>query len=216
MFENLQSKSFWPPGDGESALLTIGVLSFQGDVSEHLEMLKVLGVKSMPIGRPYELEVVDGLIIPGGESTTVGRLLKETGMDLAVRNRAEEGMPVWGTCMGAILIAKKLIENPIEQSILGLMNISVRRNAFGRQQESFEEEISIPILKDPGFPCVFIRAPQIEEVGPGVETLAEFQGKPVLVREKNLMASAFHPEISRDPRIHRLFVEMNKGRGLTN
>ncbi len=196
--------------------MKVGVLAFQGDVEEHLEILKTLGVQTIAVKRPYELEIVDGLILPGGESTTVGLLLKETGLDQAIRKRAKEGMPVWGTCMGIILMAKKLLDNPIEQPILGLMDITVRRNAFGRQRESFEEEISIPALKCEAFPSVFIRAPIVEAVGPEVETMALYQGKAVLVQEKNLMGSTFHPEIAKDSRIHQHFLNLIKERGSNN
>lgn len=194
----------------------IGVLAFQGDVSEHLEMVKATGAQAVPVKRPYELEIIDGLILPGGESTTMGFLLKHSGLGEAIKKRAGEGMPIWGTCMGAILMARHLADNPIEQPILGLMDITVRRNAWGRQRESFEEEIPIPRLKHDAFACVFIRAPWIESVGPSCEILATHQGKIILAEESNLLASAFHPELARDVRIHHYFLEKIKERGLTS
>lgn len=215
MFAKSPNKNCLPRAAGK--MPTVGVLSFQGDVSEHLEMIKRAGGNPMPVKRPHELQLVDALIIPGGESTTVGRLLKETGLDAAIEKRVNKGMPVWGTCMGAILLAKNLQDNLIDQPTLKLMNISVRRNAYGRQRESFEEEIPIPVLDEKAFPCVFIRAPEIEKTGPGVEILASFQGKPVLVEEGNLMASSFHSEIAGDARIHRYFMKkIGRERGSLN
>jgi 5'-phosphate synthase pdxT subunit len=202
--------------------MKIGILCFQGDVAEHAEVVKTLGAQPIKVKYPYELEVLNGLIIPGGESTTVGALLEESGMSKAIQKRAQEGMPVWGTCMGAILMAKQFIENSIHQPVLGIMNIKVKRNAYGRQKESFEEEISIPALKCDSFPSVFIRAPWFEPNGSKVEILAQYQGKPVLVKEEHLLASAFHPEIAGEPLLHKYFLEMVKtskyssSRGLSN
>jgi 5'-phosphate synthase pdxT subunit len=189
-------------------MVKVGVLAFQGDVSEHLEMIEAVGGKPVPVKYPKEVEEIDGLILPGGESTTLGLLLKESQMDRAIKKRVLEGMPVWGTCMGAILLAKKLINNPIPQETLGLMNIAVLRNAYGRQRESFEEEISLEGIPGGPFPCVFIRAPYIEKMDPGVMTMGEFRGKIVLAREKNMLASSFHPEIAKDKRLHEYFLGM--------
>jgi 5'-phosphate synthase pdxT subunit len=202
--------------------MKIGIVSFQGDVAEHAEILKLLDVQPIKVKYPYELEVLNGLIIPGGESTTVGFLLKESGMDKAIQKRAHEGMPIWGTCMGAILMAKKFIDNPIEQPTLGIMNIKVKRNAYGTQRESFEEEFPIPILKCNSFPGVFIRAPWFEPDGTSVEVLAEYQGKPVLVKEGYMLASSFHPEIAGESFLHKYFLDMVRSskypgvRGLSN
>lgn len=194
--------------------MKIGVLGFQGDVEEHAQIIRNLQEQPVIVKRPYELEVVDGLILPGGESTTVGFLLRDSGLDSAIKKRASEGMPVWGTCMGAILLAKELIANPVPQSTLQLMDIAVRRNAYGRQRESFEETISIPSLHCEIFPSVFIRSPWIEKTGPKVETLATYQGKTVFARENNLLATTFHPEIAEENRIHEYFLSLiRKWRG---
>jgi len=194
----------------------VGVLAFQGDVSEHLGLLNNLQAEAIPLRSVEALLNVDGLIIPGGESTTVGLLLKQSGLDKAIQKRAKEGMPVWGTCMGAILLAKTLVANRVEQPVLGLIDISVRRNAFGRQKESFEAKIPIPTLKIDDFPAVFIRAPWIETTGNGVEILADFQGKTVLAKERNILVSAFHPEIAKDGRLHQFFLNFVRERGLSN
>lgn len=201
---------------GAAKEFKIGVLSIQGDVSEHFDMIKAVGAQPVPVRRPYEVEIIDGLILPGGESTTLGLLMKQSGLDQVIQKRANEGMPVWGTCMGAILLAKRLLDNQVPQTTLGLMDISIRRNAYGRQKDSFEEEVPLQGVKGESFPCIFIRAPWIEEVGPQVVTMGTFRGKIILAREKNLLASAFHPEIAKDERIHQFFLEMIKDRGSSN
>jgi 5'-phosphate synthase pdxT subunit len=184
----------------------VGVLALQGDVREHLNALATLGVASREVRRPQDLEGLAGLIVPGGESTTIGLLAREYGIEAAVRARVEEGsLAVWGTCAGAIWLAREIIGYP-DQPRLGLMDLKVRRNASGRQVDSFEADLAIELFSDP-FHAIFIRAPWIEEVGEGVEVLARWQGWAVFARQGLLWASSFHPELSGDVRIHRLFVE---------
>lgn len=190
--------------------MKVGVLAFQGDVEEHLDMLEKSGTHPISVKSPGELEMIDGLILPGGESTTLELLLESSGMADAIKKRAEKGMPVWGTCMGAILLAKRLAGNPKKQATLELMDITVRRNAYGRQNESFEADVSIPILNCEDFPGVFIRAPWIEKTGPHVEVLATHLDKAIFVREKNILACTFHPEIAKDNRLHHYFINMIK------
>jgi len=193
--------------------LKVGVLAIQGDVTEHVHALaKVVGSGNVVrVRSKQDLLGVGGLIIPGGESTTIGKLLVKTGLIDAVKDFARKGRPVWGTCAGMILLAK---EGGVEvektgQPLLGLMDARVSRNAFGRQRESFEAELAVKGFDSP-FHGVFIRAPAIEEVSDGVEVLSEFEGKIVLARQKNLLASAFHPELSGDARVHELFLGMVK------
>jgi 5'-phosphate synthase pdxT subunit len=188
----------------------IGVLALQGDFREHKQKLQSLGVEAPEVRKQEQLEGLSGLIVPGGESTTIGKLAREYGLEQAVRERVEQGsLAVWGTCAGAIWLAKEIIGYP-EQPRAGLLDIAIRRNAFGRQVDSFEEPLEIQGFATP-FPAVFIRAPVIERVGPGVEVLAREGNRVVLVRSGKLMASSFHPELTGDSRLHRLFVEMARG-----
>jgi 5'-phosphate synthase pdxT subunit len=187
----------------------IGVLSYQGDVREHIFALKNLGVKAIPLKRPTQLQEVRGLIIPGGESTTVGKLMSEDGFFEPLRSLAESGFPVYGTCAGLILLAKELVDS-FDQPILGLMDIKVKRNAYGRQRESFEEDIEIAGFESP-FRAIFIRAPRIEDWGENVEVLAMYQGKPVTVRQGNMLVTSFHPELTNDLRVHEYFIKMIEG-----
>ncbi|MBI5813499.1 MAG: pyridoxal 5'-phosphate synthase glutaminase subunit PdxT [Meiothermus silvanus] len=188
----------------------IGVLALQGDFREHKQMLQSLGVEAPEVRKQEQLEGLSGLIVPGGESTTIGKLAREYGLEQAVRERVEQGsLAVWGTCAGAIWLAKEIIGYP-EQPRAALLDIAIRRNAFGRQVDSFEEPLEIQGFATP-FPAVFIRAPVIERVGPGVEVLAREGNRVVLVRSGKLMASSFHPELTGDSRLHRLFVEMARG-----
>lgn len=154
---------------------------------------------------PGELMAVDALIVPGGESTTIGKLMKEYGFLDAIRRRADEGLPVFGTCAGLILLAKETVED--SEHLLRLMDIKARRNAFGRQVDSFETDISISGFGPPRYPAIFIRAPWIEETGVDADVLAEYEGQPVLVRQKRFLACAFHPELTDDLRVHRYFLE---------
>lgn len=189
--------------------MRVGVLALQGDVIEHRRLLERLGVEAPEIRTPEQLDRIDGLIIPGGESTTIGALMVRYGLNEAIRTRVQRGMPVYGTCAGMILLARTVEGG--EPALLRLMDIAVRRNAYGRQIDSFEADLEVPVLGPPPLRAVFIRAPAIEKVGPRVEVLAALGERPVLVREGNLLASGFHPELAQDVRIHRYFLEMIQG-----
>ncbi len=197
-----------PSADGDRprvGLLRVGVLGLQGDFAEHLETLRRIGAEPVDVRRAEQLDDVDALIIPGGESTTIGKLMELYGIDGRIRARAAEGMPVWGTCAGAIVLAKRVPGRP--QPLLGLMDVTVERNAFGRQVDSFEVDLDAPELGGPPFHAVFIRAPKIESVGPGVEVLARLDdGTIVAAREGSLLATSFHPELTGDGRFHRYFT----------
>jgi 5'-phosphate synthase pdxT subunit len=184
----------------------IGVLALQGAFREHIVTLEALGVSTAAVRLPHQLEGCDGLIIPGGESTAIGKLMVTYGFYEAVAERYGAGMAVWGTCAGAILIARDVRDALPDQRTLGLMDISVRRNAYGRQVDSFEADIQVRGLGEP-FRGVFIRAPWIESAGAGVEVLAQHEGRIVAARQGDLMATSFHPELTGDPRFHRFFVE---------
>jgi len=184
----------------------IGVLALQGDVVEHVSALEDLGVEPVAIKTEEDLAGVDGLIIPGGESTTVMKLLDRFHLAEPVISRTREGMPLWGTCMGMIVVARDVAG--MQQPTLRLMDISVRRNAFGRQNESAEVPLEIPELGRKSFPAIYIRAPWVERAGPGVQTLAQRDGHPVMVRQENILATAFHPELSGDRRVHEYFMRM--------
>ena len=186
--------------------VVIGVLALQGDVREHLEAISKAGGHAIPVRTREEIEAVDGLIIPGGESTTVGKLLERFGLMPVVRAMPAQHKPIFGTCTGMILLAKD-IEGSTQPRI-GVMDLIVRRNAFGRQVDSFEEDLCIQGIDGPPVRAVFIRAPFVSEVRPGVEVLAEFQGHPVMVREGNCLAASFHPELTDDTRVHRFFLHL--------
>jgi 5'-phosphate synthase pdxT subunit len=188
--------------------MTIGVLALQGDFAEHMATLTRIGVDTREVRKAGDLEGVDALIIPGGESTTIGKLMARYGLDEAIRARAKQGMPIYGTCAGLILLAKEIEGS--DQPRLGLMDIAVIRNAFGRQIESFEADI--PFAPTPEQPVrgVFIRAPIVARVGAGVQTLSVFDGKIVAVQQGNLLATAFHPELTDDTRVHRYFLSLVK------
>jgi 5'-phosphate synthase pdxT subunit len=184
----------------------VGVLALQGDFREHKEALRRLGVEAKEVRKPEHLLGLKALIVPGGESTTIGKLAREYGLEEAVRQRVEEGsLALFGTCAGAIWMAKEILGYP-EQPRLGVLDVAVERNAFGRQVESFQEEVRVKGLGP--FPGVFIRAPIFRRLGEGVEVLAELGGLPVLVRQGRLLASSFHPELTQDPRLHRYFLEL--------
>ncbi|MGQ9476329.1 MAG: pyridoxal 5'-phosphate synthase glutaminase subunit PdxT [Actinomycetota bacterium] len=187
---------------------TVGVLALQGAVREHLLMVEGCGARGIPVKYPFELHLCQGLIIPGGESTTIGRLMTIYGFLEEIRSLAEEGMPIYGTCAGMIMMARRLVEG--DQPLLGLMDITVRRNAYGRQVDSFETDLAVREIEEAERPfrAVFIRAPWIESVGPGVKVLAEHDGRAVLAAEKRLLVSAFHPELTGDDRIHRYFLRL--------
>ncbi len=185
--------------------MRVGVLALQGGVDEHLDALARAGGQAVPVRTPVELEGVAALVIPGGESTTVMKLLARIGLIEPIVARVAAGMPLWGTCMGAIVAARDVAG--LAQPTLGVLDVTVRRNAFGRQNESAEVPIDIPALGIERFPAVFIRAPWIERTGPGVEVLARRGERIVMVRQGNVLATAFHPELSADTRIHRFFVD---------
>ena len=183
---------------------TIGVLALQGDVREHWWSLESLGAACRAVRLPEDLEGLDGLVIPGGESTTMGRLAERFGMLRPLRTALVEGLPTLATCAGMILVASSIVEG--DQPLLGVLDVVVRRNAFGRQNESFEMDLDVKGLDRP-FHGVFIRAPWVEKVGGDVEVLAQVGNRPVMVRSGNLMAASFHPELTEDSRIHRLWLE---------
>ena len=184
--------------------LRIGVLALQGNFREHVSMLRRLGADAVEVRLPAQLAGLDGLIIPGGESTTIGKLAALYGLDDAIRGFAG---PVFGTCAGMILLARDAVDGTHGQPLLGLVDIVVRRNAFGRQVRSFEGDLAVEGEPEP-VRAVFIRAPWIEEAGPGVDVLAEAAGHPVLAREGRFLVAAFHPELTDDTRIHARFLEM--------
>lgn len=178
----------------------------QGDFEKHAAMLKRIGVPYREVRKVADLEGVDALIIPGGESTTIGRLMARYGLDIAIRERVQQGMPVYGTCAGMILLAKEIAGS--KQERLGLMDIEVVRNAFGSQIESFEADLPFKPFADRPLRAVFIRAPIVSRVGAGVEILSEFNGKIVAVQQGKLLATAFHPELTDDERVHRYFLSL--------
>ena len=185
----------------------IGVLAIQGDFLEHRQTLRRLGVDAPEVRLPHQLDSIDGLIIPGGESTTIVQLIDIYGFREALTEKVTSGMPVWGTCAGMIVLADKLTDSRPEP--LHLMDIEVSRNAFGRQVDSFEEDIELDEMEGPPFRAVFIRAPVVNRVGPGVKVLAAVSdGRAVAVRQAHKLATAFHPELTEDSRMHRLFVRM--------
>ncbi|MGO0577274.1 pyridoxal 5'-phosphate synthase glutaminase subunit PdxT [Ornithinimicrobium panacihumi] len=203
---------------------TIGVLALQGDVREHAACLERAGARAVPVRRPTELPGLDGLVVPGGESTTIDRLSRLFGLHGPIRAAIAGGLPVYGSCAGMIQLADRILDGHPEQQTFGGIDMTVRRNAFGRQVDSFEADLEMRGLEDGGraYPGVFIRAPRVESVGRDVEVLATVPGDrtggtsggvgtPVAVRQGALLATAFHPEVTGDDRVHRLFVAMVTG-----
>ncbi|MEU0101845.1 pyridoxal 5'-phosphate synthase glutaminase subunit PdxT [Streptomyces sp. NPDC006267] len=186
----------------------IGVLALQGDVREHLIALASADALARPVRRPEELAEVDGLVIPGGESTTMSKLAVLFGMMEPLRERVRAGMPVYGTCAGMILLAEKILDPRSGQETVGGIDMIVRRNAFGRQNESFEAAVEVGGVEGGPVDGVFIRAPWVESVGAGTEIIAEHGGHIVAVRQENALATSFHPELTGDHRVHALFVDM--------
>ena len=186
----------------------VGVLALQGDVREHLAALESAGAKGVPVRRASELAALDGIVIPGGESTTIGRLLGVFGLLEPLRDAVAEGLPTFGSCAGMILLATQILDGRDDQPLLAGLDITVRRNAFGRQIDSFEAEVDVDGV--PGGPvhAVFIRAPVVERTGESVQVLAEVAGRSVAVRDERRLATAFHPELSGDARMHAMFVKM--------
>jgi 5'-phosphate synthase pdxT subunit len=189
----------------------VGVVAMQGDYDAHLAAVATAGGEGFLVRTPAEVAQADALILPGGESTTIGKLMARYGLDVAITRAAEAGTPIYGTCAGMILLAKRIArgEKRGGQPTLGLMDVGVARNAWGRQVDSFEADIDAPrVTGGDGLRGVFIRAPAVEETGPDVEVLARYDDKAVLVRQGNLLASAFHPELTGDARLHRFFLQM--------
>jgi pyridoxal 5'-phosphate synthase pdxT subunit len=194
----------------------IGVLALQGDVREHLRALEAVGARGIPVRRPTELADCDGLILPGGESTTIVKLATAFDLLEPLRSAIKEGLPTYGSCAGMILLADRLVDAPPGQPTIGGLDVTVRRNAFGRQVDSFETDLEFPVLPGPPMHAVFIRAPWVESAGPEVHVLARVDaaahspaaGKIVAARQGHLLATSFHPELTGDARVHALFVEM--------
>ncbi len=197
----------------ESVRPVIGVLALQGDVREHLAALREQGAEAVTVRRPDELASVDGLVIPGGESTTMVKLAARFGLLEPLRSAVRDGLPAYGSCAGMILLADRILDAPPDQETVGGMDVTVRRNAFGRQVDSFESEIALDGVDGGPLHAVFIRAPWVEEAGDGVEVLGrvvggDADGRIVAVRQGNLVATSFHPELTGDRRVHALFVDI--------
>jgi pyridoxal 5'-phosphate synthase pdxT subunit len=191
----------------------IGVLALQGDVAEHEAMLAASGANPSRIKRAEQLDEIDGLIIPGGESTTIGKLLRRFDFLEPLQERVRTGFPVFGTCAGMILLADQIEDAAADQPSIGGMDITVLRNAFGRQRESFETDLAVPAVGDTPLHAVFIRAPLIKRFGAGVSVLASLEdGRAVAARQENLLVASFHPELTDDSRLHRYFVNMVRER----
>lgn len=191
--------------------MKIGVLALQGAFREHCVMLEKCGVTSVEIRKAEELDDVAGLIIPGGESTTIGKLMVEWGIMEKVKSRARQGMGIYGTCAGMIMLAKEILDS--DQPRLGLMDVSVRRNGFGRQRESFEASMLVPEFGTEPVEAVFIRAPYIDQAGPNVKVMAVVNDKIVIARQEKMLVTAFHPELTTDDRIHKYFISMVQEQG---
>jgi len=197
------------PGPG----LLIGVLDLQGDVREHLAALADVGSSARLVKRPEDLEGLDGLVLPGGESTTLSMLLESTGLFDAVSDRLAPdaegpGLAILGTCAGLVLVAREVLDGRPDQRTFGVLDAVVRRNGYGRQVQSFEDEVRFGSGEGPPLPAVFIRAPLVVSVGERVQVLATLDGVPVLVRQGRVLASSFHPELTPDRRVHRLFAQV--------
>ena len=194
----------------------VGVLALQGDVREHVAALEACGATARSVRRPVELERVDAVVIPGGESTTMDKLVRAFDLYEPLRERIKRGTAVYGSCAGMIMLADRIVDGTADQRTLGGMDVTVRRNAFGRQVESFETDLDVGVFGDgPALHAVFIRAPWVEDAGPGVDVLATVAagpaaGKVVAVRQGALLSTAFHPELTGDLRVHRLFLDIVK------
>jgi 5'-phosphate synthase pdxT subunit len=185
----------------------VGVLALQGDVREHVQALAELGAHAVEVRVPEDLTAVDALVLPGGESTTIAKLLDFSGLFEPVAERLDAGMPALGTCAGMILLATEVLDGRPDQRSFSAIELAVRRNAFGRQVDSFELDLHIAGMAGGAYPAVFIRAPYVERVGDGVEVLAQVDGHPVLCRSGPIMVASFHPELAGDLRLHQLFME---------
>jgi len=192
----------------------VGVLALQGDVREHVRVLTDLGAEVTAVRRPAELAAIDGLVLPGGESSVIDKLSRAFGMREPVREAIAAGMPVYGTCAGLILLADRITDGIAGQQTFGGLDVTVRRNAFGSQVDSFEVDLDVPALGEPPVHAVFIRAPLVEETGDGVERLAVLEdGRIVAVRQGALLGTSFHPEMTGENRFHALFLDMVRDRG---
>lgn len=187
--------------------MKVGVLALQGDVREHMSSLVACGVEPISVRRASEIDHIDALVLPGGESTTIAQLSEVFGIYDLIKTRISDGMPVYGSCAGMILLANEILDAKVGQKTFGGLNITVRRNAFGRQVDSFESDISFNDGSSDLIRAVFIRAPWVERIGEGVEVLAAVENHAVAVRSHTLLATSFHPELTGDHRIHRYFVE---------
>ena len=187
--------------------MKVGVLALQGAFREHREVLDALGVESVEVRVPEDLGALDALIMPGGESTTMSKLLDTSGLRSPLAERLRDGMAVFGTCAGMILLAREVVDGRDDQESFASIDVTVRRNAYGRQRDSFEADLDIPALPGGRFRGVFIRAPRIEAVGDGVTVLARYDGHPVLARHGSTWVASFHPELSGDLRLHELFLD---------
>ena len=187
--------------------MKVGVLALQGAFREHREVLDALGVETIEVRTPAQLGALDALILPGGESTTMSQLLDSSGVRAPLAERLADGFPVLGTCAGMILLAREVVDGRPDQQSFGVVDIAVRRNAYGRQRDSFEADLAVDGLPGRPFPGVFIRAPRIESVGERVEVLASHEDVPVLARQGAVVITSFHPELSGDLRIHQLFLD---------
>lgn len=184
--------------------MKVGVIAVQGAFREHVNVLREIGADAVTVRRASELDGVDAIVLPGGESTAIGKLMREYGLLDPVKQLAQEGKPIFGTCAGMIVLAKHITgEGTVH---LGLMDVEVNRNSFGRQRESFEADLDMPALGGGPYPAVFIRAPHIQSVGDEVEVLATYEDRIVAVRQGNLLATSFHPELTGDPRLHSYFL----------
>jgi 5'-phosphate synthase pdxT subunit len=184
----------------------IGVLALQGAFREHILALKRLGAEAVPLRSPEELDDLDGVVLPGGESTTMDKLLRKFELQQPLKRRIGEGMPVLATCAGLILLADEVRDGLPDQESMHLLPVTVRRNAYGRQPESFEADVDVEGLEEP-FRGVFIRAPLVEEVGAGVEVLGSVEGRPVAIRSGHILGLTFHPELTGDDRLHEIFID---------
>lgn len=185
--------------------MKIGVSGIQGDFREHKLTLEKLGVETLVVRKPEELDLVDALIIPGGESTTMIRIMKMTGLYNALKEKIKEGFPVFGTCAGMIVLSKKVVNFP--QDSLNAIDIKLERNAYGRQVDSFETDVEIKFSSTP-FRAIFIRAPKVVEYGREVEVLSEYENSPILLRQGKILVASFHPELTDDLRVHEFFLDM--------
>ena len=190
----------------EAGKMKIGVLSIQGGVSEHIHHIEALGHEAIKVKNVYDIKCIDGLILPGGESTAISKILRDSGLEILIKDRINAGIPVWGTCAGMILLAKE-IENE-DKAHLAVMDIKVRRNAYGSQVDSFSKDEVIEEVSDKAIPLVFIRAPYITGIGEGVRVVHKVDGNVVAVIQKKMLATSFHPELTKNLEFHKYFINM--------